>query len=135
MPTTDRDIDDIFAGEAGSQSKQEIDALAERLQGVLSADIRRIYEPGVSPPTPIPPDQWSDNEANAITALTTNHKTGMFNVKWVDKARVSEQLARLKGLHRNEDVVDNPLREALRGLPRDELLVLKEHLDLMAKAG
>ena len=133
MAVSDKEIDDIFSGKSGSKSKAEIDALAERLEGMLRADIRRIYKKNATPPEPVAPNKWPDDEANAITQLTTNHKTGMFTIRWIDKARVSEQVARLKGLHKNEDAVDNPLREALRQIPREELKRLAAHLAVLSR--
>ena len=133
MAVSDKDIDDIFSGETGGKSKAEIDALSERLEGMLRADVRKVFKPDTSPPEAQPANKWRDQEADCMTGITSNAKTGLFNFKWIDKARVSEQLARLKGLHKNEDAVDNPLREALRQIPREELKRLAKHLAALSR--
>lgn len=126
-PADKLDFDEVFETK---KSKAEVDALIERLESMMGADMRQLFE-GKSIRAP---EEWPDAVADAISTFSMTEKTGYWNFRLIDKSRIADMLAKLKGMYRNEDETENPLEQALARIPREELKALAAGLKAMSKA-
>ena len=67
------------------------------------------------------PRSWPNGANDALVRLNFNEKTLSWSFGFVDKSKIIDLISRLKGLYKNEDVVDNPLEVALSRIPREDL--------------
>ena len=103
--------------------------MIRRLEGMLEADMANLFEGKAIRP----PAEWPEAERQAITRLNVNEQSGAWSFNFIDKSRVSEQLSRLTGLYKNEEEVDNPLETALSRIPRDELIAIRDALQMLSE--
>ena len=106
------------------KSSTELIAMIRRLEGMLNADIADLFD-GKKLKSP---EDWPAAARQAVTRLNVNDKTGAWSFQMIDKSRVAEQLAKLTGLYKNDEEVDNPLETALSQIPREDLKTIAEHL-------
>ena len=103
--------------------------LEDRLDAIASADPRELYaddDKGAM----LSPRKWPDRIAQAISSISENNMGGK-NIRFHDKARATEQLAKIRGLYKNEEKSKNPFEEILTGIPREQLVIMVAHLRRM----
>ena len=123
-----KDLDpllDLF----GDKAVEDLDGIKSTLKAVIEADVRQIYDDDGDV---LSPKFWPETEAMAVAQIGTNAKTGNLNVRFQDKARAADQLARINGAYRNDDEVENPMEAILQGIPRDDLILMVQKLREMA---
>ena len=124
-------IKEIFGGnpEKGAR-KEELQLEIDRLEAILSADYRNLW--GVSEggkPYMLSPVEWPDSVMPAIKRVVPNaHGT---TVDFEDRTRAADQLAKLKGLYKNDEENKNPLEAIFKDIPRAQLVALRDGLEAM----
>ena len=121
-------VEELFGDK---KTNQELDALVARLEAIAGADMRKLFDETGKITSP---KDWKDAEADAITRFTRSDTNAgvSWNIQFVSKERVLEQLARLKGMYRNDEEVENPLATALARIPRAELIAMAQQLKRLA---
>ena len=79
----------------------------------------------------VSPSNWPEELALAVSHVYPI-KDG-YKVQLSDKARAIDMLSKIKGHYKAEDEQKNPLEEALSSIPREELLIIREHLNQLSK--
>ncbi|MDE0147866.1 MAG: hypothetical protein OYG32_17085 [Rhodospirillaceae bacterium] len=79
------------------------------------------------------PENWPGAPTGALIRLNFNENSGSWNFGFIDQSKIIDLISRLKGLYKNEDVVDNPLEVALSRVPREDLKEIGVHLKRLIK--
>ena len=122
----DRKLDELFGLSSDEGAKKaDIDRIVRKLEAIVNADVRAIFEEDGRFKSPA---KWDENEAAAVRAIRPGAGGLGYSIDWQDTTRAAEALAKIKGLYRNEDENENPLASALARIPREELIELAAHL-------
>ena len=116
-PLNDNDLGALTAG--------EVDKQRNRLQAILDADPRQLYNKRGEV---LPPDQWPEREALAVQRWSHNQDTNTWNITFHDKNKASDQLARIDGTYQGDHEQQNPLHAFLETVPREKLRMLLSEL-------
>ena len=105
-------------------------ALEKRLEAIVNADPRKLWgvvDDETGRKGQLSPVDWPDDIAQAVGSITEN-QYGSVNVRFHDKARAADQLAKIRGLYKNEEKSKNPFEEILKTIPREHLVLIVSHL-------
>ena len=114
------DVDRIF----GTELDPDVGGIRQKLQDLLDADPRLLFEGGKFKPF----SDWADREARAVLQFTYNEKTGHGNVKFADRIKAAENIARLDGLYASDPDKKTPFEKLLDIVPRAELHLIMTRL-------
>lgn len=124
------DIDGLmrdFVG--GTSSSTEVETMVGRLEKMLDVKHADMFEGKAAKA----PANWPETAHDALIRLNFNENSGSWSFGFVDKSKIIDIISRLKGLYKNEDVVDNPLGVALSRVPREDLKEIGIHLKRLIK--
>ena len=124
------DIEELFGGKAAKA--ESINRIEKDLEAIVNADIRNLYQDDdeVEGVRMLSPKKWPDAEARSLVRFT-ERRDGAYDVVFADPIRAADQLAKIRGLYRNEETVDNPFEQLLARIPRVELVTILKHLRRM----
>lgn len=121
------DLDALFV--QGDVRSGDLDDILQRLQYIIDADVRKLYDPKTK--TMLAPPQWPDEVVLAISrAVPTQLREGgvRWHIDFADRNKALDVKARLLGLYAKKEDKLNPIEVLLQYMPREDIIAMRQGL-------